>query len=88
MDAAELERFAGAYTAEGGGFRALFEVTDEGLVATLGEDTMKMVPLGSLRFKIAGDPPGDYFGFLEEEGKIVAFEVIRAGAAQLKLVKE
>ena len=88
MSRAELERFAGTYTAEGGGLQAILKVTDDGLMATAGEETTKWVPLGTLRFKTAGGPPGDYYEFVEEDGEIVAFDVVRGGASQLKLVKE
>lgn len=88
LDREALERFAGVYTAEAGGFQAVLEVTDEGLMATLGEETLLLVPISPTRFKIAGDPPGDWFEFLEEEGRVVAFEVVQGGTAQLKLLRK
>ncbi len=87
MSREELGRFAGTYTSEAGGFQVLLEVTDEGLMATFGEHTVRMVPIAPLRFKVAGDPPGDSYDFLEEAGAIVGFEVVQAGTAQIKLLK-
>jgi len=88
MGAEALERFAGTYVIEGGGLRATFEVTDEGLMRTFGEDTVRMVALGPLRFKVEGEPPGETHDFVEEDGEIVALEVVQGGVAQIRLVKK
>lgn len=88
MDRASLERFAGTYVTEGGGLKAVFEVTDEGLMRTLGEDTVRMVALGPLRFKVEGEPPGETHDFVEEDGEIVALEVVQGGVAQIRLVRK
>lgn len=81
----QLAVFAGTYAMEGGGFQLVLEVTDEGLLGNFGEDTSRFVPLGGLRFKVEGEPPGSYFDFVEEDGRIVALEMVRGGAAQLRL---
>jgi pimeloyl-ACP methyl ester carboxylesterase len=88
MSREALERFVGTYTAEAGGVQVVFDLSDEGLMGTIGPDTKRMVPLSPLRFKSEGDPPGGSFDFVEEDGEIVAFEVMRGGAPQLKLVKD
>jgi pimeloyl-ACP methyl ester carboxylesterase len=88
MSREALERFAGVYTAEAGGMQATFEVTDEGLMGAMAEDTWRMVPLAPLRFKIAGDPPGNFIQFTEEDGRIVTFDFMGSGGSQLKMVKE
>jgi len=88
LDREALERLAGIYVAAGGGFTATFEVTETGLMVTFGEDTARMVALSPLRFKIIGEPPGDYYDFVEEDGEIRAFEIVRGGASQLRLIKQ
>ena len=87
MSRQELERYAGTYSVEGGGFRIVLEVTDEGLMALVGEDTMRLVPLGSGRFRIAGEPPGDFYRLVEEDGEVRRFEVILGGVTQVVLAK-
>ncbi|MDH3524511.1 MAG: alpha/beta hydrolase [Acidobacteriota bacterium] len=88
MSREALERFAGVYAAEAGGIQAVFEVTDEGLMVTFGQDVRRFVPLAALRFKIDGDPSGNVFEFVERDGEIVAFEVMSAGTSQLQLIKQ
>lgn len=88
MSDEELARFAGTYTAEGGGFQAVFEVSEKGLMVDLGQETKRVIPIGPRRFKVAGSPPGDWFEFVEEGGEIVAFEVVSGGNSQFRLVKE
>lgn len=88
MERDELARFAGTYAAEGGGWQVVLEVTDEGLMATFGKETLQMVPIGPLRFKVRGDPPGDSYLFLEEEGTILSFEWIQSGVVEATLVKK
>jgi pimeloyl-ACP methyl ester carboxylesterase len=88
MSPEELARYAGAYTTPGGAFRITLEVNEEGLLATIGAETLRLVPLGADRFKVAGEPPGDYYGFVEEEGRIVRIEILQLGAVQLTLERD
>jgi len=56
-------------------------------MALVGEDTMRLVPLGSGRFRIAGEPPGDFYRLVEEDGEVRRFEVILGGVTQVVLAK-
>ena len=53
-----------------------------------GEESEKLVPIGQLRFKVLGSPPGGFWRFVEEGGEITAVEFVTAGAAQITLIKE
>lgn len=88
MTPAELERYAGSYTLEDGGFRVLVELTADGLVATFGEHARRLLPLGSGRFKAAGEAPGRYYDFVEEDGRVVRFEVVDAGTTRIALPRD
>jgi pimeloyl-ACP methyl ester carboxylesterase len=88
MAAEELERFVGSYVAEGGGFQLTVEATEGGLMFSDGEESEKLVPIGQLRFKVLGSPPGGFWRFVEEGGEITAVEFVTAGAAQITLIKE
>jgi pimeloyl-ACP methyl ester carboxylesterase len=88
MSRAELERFAGTFVAEGGGFQLIVEAAEGALTATAGEESQKLVPIGSLRFKAVGSPPGGHWQYVEEGGEITAIELVMGGAPQLKLIKQ
>ena len=89
MSREALERLAGTYVMEGGGFKLLLEVTEEGLLGTFGENEIsRMVPLTPLRFKIDGEPPGRYWDFVEEGGEIRALEMVHGGNAQVRLTRQ
>lgn len=88
MTPAELERYAGSYTLEGGGFRVLVELTGDGLVAAFGESTRRLIPLGSGRFTAAGEAPGRYYDFVEEEGRIIRLEVVEGGTTRAALLRD
>ncbi len=88
MENAALQRFSGSYSMEEGGFQLILEVTDDGLVTTADDSTLRLTPIGPMRFKIAGSPPGDHFDFIEQDGEIVAIDVIRSGVSQAKLQKQ
>lgn len=89
MSSAALERFAGSYTLEGGGFQVTFEVTEEGLMGAFGEDDVaRMAPLGGTRFRAEGEPPGNYYDFVEESGEIRRLELVRGETTLMVFVKD
>jgi hypothetical protein len=88
MSREELERFAGTYTFEGGGLQVTLELTDEGLMASFDEESERLVPIGPLRFKPFGEPPGGYWQFIEENGAIVSLRVMSGETVQIELLRE
>ncbi len=84
----ELERYAGTYSIEGGGFTVTLEVAEEGLMALIGEDRDRLVPIGPLRFKPFGEPPGSYWLFVEEAGEIVSFRLMSGDQVQIEFLRK
>jgi hypothetical protein len=88
MAVAELERFVGSFAAEGGGLGLEFVIADDALMITDGEESQEVVPIGQLRFKVLGSPPGGFWRFVEKGGEISAVELVSGEAAQITLIKE
>lgn len=87
LDAAALARFAGTYTAPGGiSFEAV--MVDGVLRGRLFGLDLALTPVGPLRFRPEGAPPGTYIVFTEAEGKIGGVELRRAGASPQALVRK
>lgn len=87
MTSAQLKAFIGTYAAEGGGFQLVVELHGDDLMTTIGKNQMRLIPVGEQRFKIEGNPPGDYFDFIVTDDQARAIEIIRNGSAQEKLNK-
>lgn len=88
LTAEQLARYAGTYSAEGGAFRTDFAVVDGELQATFAGETLHFVPIGDGRFKIPGEPAGDHYRFVEEDGRVTAFEIVKGGSTQVTLDRD
>jgi pimeloyl-ACP methyl ester carboxylesterase len=84
----ELERFTGTYTAPGGGLQVTVELSEEGLIARFGEESDRLVPIGPLRFKPLGQPPGGFWQFVDEGGRIVSFRLMSGDRVELEMFRE
>ncbi|GAB4180781.1 MAG: alpha/beta fold hydrolase [Wenzhouxiangellaceae bacterium] len=82
----QLQAFSGHYHDDQGGFSIDISVSDNALIATIGEDRLQLRPVTPTRFKVEGMPPGNYVEFPEVDGQ-QRLHILRSGVIQQELSK-